>query len=724
MIRPISSFAALALTGILFTMPVGAQAPAAAPVTAPAGAATLPNSPSPQSGSSPDQASAGVTTIRTFSNLVVIDVVVSDSKGNPVHGLKQEDFTLTESGKEQAIRSFDEHVTLPASETAKIAPAGPQHPGIFTNKEIAPANGPVNVLLLDYLNTPLTAQPYARKQLMDFLDKTPPGTRIAIFGLNSNLVMLQGFTSDPATLKAALAAKKGAAQASDILNDPFNGGPQTNTALSDNFSSNALDADQQLANVLRFQAIQTAFEQDLRTKITLQAFDQLARYLVGIPGRKNLIWFSGSFPLSIEPDTNLQDPFDSVVRNDDEVRKTDNLLTRAQIAVYPVDARGVFNNPANSVANAPGDASPVITSTGVQTGDQAQQNASAQMDFLQQTAQEHETMMAMAEDTGGHAYINTNNLTQSVLQAISNGSNYYTLTYSPSNRQWDGRFRAIKVKVEQPGVKLAYRNGYYGDDPNDRNKTIAGSAATSMSHPTTMNTAMMHGGPDMTEIPMKVRIRPSAMPPEDQLVQGNHANPDPKVGVSGPYKYYGVDLVPDPKSVSCPAADNGNLHCAIDVATYVYNREGVLLVATNASTRATLSPANYAEMLHTGMAFHQEISVPVKGQYYLRTAVHDVTSDRVGAVEVPVASVAHLAPLDELPPAPAGAAGTAPAGSGLSLDSLMPGLNGSGATPAAAVPAATAPATTPAIAPAAVPATSTAPATPASAPELPATTPR
>ena len=97
-------------------------------------------------------------------------------------------------------------------------------------------------------------------------------------------------------------------------------------------------------------------------------------------------------------------------------------------------------------------------------------------------------MYAMAEDTGGQAFVNTNDLTQAVSKAISNGSNYYTLTYSPSNMDWDARFRAIKVKVDQPGVKLTYRNGYFAVDPNDRNKLNAQGAATSLVQPTTMAT--------------------------------------------------------------------------------------------------------------------------------------------------------------------------------------------------------------------------------------------
>ncbi len=608
-----------------------------------------------------------ITTLRVRTNLVVIDVVVTDSKGNPVKGLTKEDFTLTESGRPQVIKRFEEHTAFAASETSKVAPMPKLPPGLFTNQTPVPAAGPVNVLLLDYLNTPLNAQPYARQQLIDFLNKVPPGTRIAVFGLNHGLFMLQGFTSDPEVLKKALASKKGAAQASAILTNPEQGGPQGNTVLSDTFSSNALDADQQFANVQRFQAQETAFEQQIRTQVTLGAFELLSRYLVGIPGRKNLIWFSGSFPLSIEPNTDLQDAFDSVVRNDDEVRKTDNLLTRAQIAVYPVDARGVFSDPANSAVNGFAGAGPQNVGGSIVAGETGSAGAASQMEFLQQTAQEHETMQAMAEDTGGKAFINTNNLTQAVQQAVANGSYYYTLTYTPSNLQWDGRFRAIKVKVTQPGVKLAYRNGYYADDPNDQNRNIAGrtAATTASAAPSPMATAMMRGAPDPTEILLRVRVRPASTPPQDQPVQGNVVNPDPKVGASGPYKSYGVDIVPDRREISCAQLADGTRRCQVEIASYVYDRDGQLIVKTQRSTSARLSPTNYQEMLVKGMAFHVEVSVPVRGEYFLRTGVRDLTSGRIGAVEVPLAAVAHLQPLDALPPsAPvaAPASGVSPAG--------------------------------------------------------------
>jgi VWFA-related protein len=690
MFRTVSSGMRVALVGfagICFAVLLHGQTPASGvpPVAPTAAAAAATDAPS-------QGASVGITTFHAHSNLVVIDVVVSDSKGNPVRGLKAEDFTLMENNKQQTIKNFEEHTTPSAAEMAKLAPAPKLPVGLFTNQARVPESGPVNVLLLDYLNTPLTSQPYAREQLTKYINKAPAGTRIAIFALSTNLVMLQGFSSDPEVLKAALNSKKGAPQASAILTDPVNGGVQGNTDLQSLFVSDAVDAYQQLANIERAQALETSFEQDLRTKITLGAFDTLARYLVGIPGRKNVIWYSGSFPLSIEPQVGLQDAFDSVVRNDDEIRKTDNMLTRAQIAVYPVDARGLFNNSSNSAVNAGSAGMPTLGSNGnVNPASQSSSDATSQMAFMQQTAQEHETMLAMAEDTGGHAFINTNDLMSAVSQAISNGSNYYTVTYTPSNPQWDGRFRAIKMKVTQPGVKLAYRDGYYADDPNDKNRNVAGIAATAMSHPTAMVTAMMRGAPSPTEILFKVRIRPAAGPPEDTPVKDNAINPDPKVHVTGPYKQYGVDLVPDKSAITCPLGANGNRRCALEVSTFVYDKDGTLLVATTARRAAVLTASAYANVQVHGMAFHQQISVPVKGQYYLRTGIHDLNTDKVGAVEVPVASIAHLQPLQAPPPDPAATAAPAQA---FPVMPASPVPAAAPATPAAATPAPAAPAAT------------------------------
>ena len=255
-------------------------------------------------------------------------------------------------------------------------------------------------------------------------------------------------------------------------------------------------------------------------------------------------------------------------------------------------------------------------------------------------------MLAMAEDTGGQAFVNTNGLTGAVQKAIENGSNYYTLMYAPTNTEWDSRFRAIKVKVNQPGVKLNYRNGYYAVDPNDHNKVYAQQTAAIQTQPTTMATTMMHGGPSPTEILFKVRIRPAEAAPSDTVPPTNQVNP--KLDIKGPYQRYAVDLVPSARAVTCRPGSDGNRHCALEMWTFVYNSNGDKLITASNRLHNLLTPADYQLLLSGGMAFHQQISVPMKGQYYIRTAIHDMVSDRVGAVEVPVATVAKLDPLKEV----------------------------------------------------------------------------
>ncbi len=136
-----------------------------------------------------------------------MDVVASDSQQNPVHQLTAADFTVLEDGKPQTVKSFEEHAT---GTPAPLPPPPKLDPGIFTNYSVAPANGALNILLLDKLNTPMDAQSVVRDQVLKYLKEVPPGTRIAIFSLTTNLSLLQGFTTNPEVLRALVEGKRGA----------------------------------------------------------------------------------------------------------------------------------------------------------------------------------------------------------------------------------------------------------------------------------------------------------------------------------------------------------------------------------------------------------------------------------------------------------------------------------------------------------------------------------
>ena len=248
------------------------------------------------------------------------------------------------------------------------------------------------------------------------------------------------------------------------------------------------------------------------------------------------IWFSGSFPISILPNPDLSNPFAVVADSEDEFRETVDLLARSQVAVYPIDARGLTNSPVL-------DASTSRNYTGKTGNARMMQD---QTKFFSDTASEHATMQSMADATGGRAFVNTNDLTKAVASAIDDGSNFYTLTYTPTNSERNGEFRKIKVQLARQGLTLFYRRGYYADDPNKIKNPAkpADAAVTTASGPTahdTMRIAMTRGAPTPSEILIKVGVVPMnpLTKPEDKPAEGNV----PAAKTHGPYNADTVSIM-------------------------------------------------------------------------------------------------------------------------------------------------------------------------------------
>jgi VWFA-related protein len=163
--------------------------------------ALTPLAASAQATSSPSPATPA-STIHASARLVVVDVTVTDGHGNPVKGLKPSDFHLLEDKKPQKVRSFEEHAGVSERSAGSSTPA--MQPGVFTNT-VAATDSPVNILLLDMLNTPTQSQAFVHDQLVKYLNAAKPGTRIAVFALTDRLIMLQGLTTDLTALRVAVA---------------------------------------------------------------------------------------------------------------------------------------------------------------------------------------------------------------------------------------------------------------------------------------------------------------------------------------------------------------------------------------------------------------------------------------------------------------------------------------------------------------------------------------
>ncbi len=522
-------------------------------------------------------------------------------------------------------------------------------PGTFTDYTPVAPGSTLNILLLDALNTPVNDPNFMRNQLQKYVNHASPGTRIAIFGLANRLILLQGFTSNPDTLKNILNHKLIPRSASLLHNPAHSDVDQENPSNVVNAPSMA----QLAANLQQFEAQTGAMETQLRVPFTLDAFNTLGHYLSAFPGCKNLIWFSGTFPINLLPAPAPKNLTAAAQLDQKELRETINLLSKARVAVYPVDARTVISQPGQDVASpAYGHAGkPVKLSEDLKKVDTSE-------------AAEHTAMDALAAETGGRVFHNTSNLADAVAKAIDAGANDYSLIYSPTNHKEDGAYREIRVDLTGdeagPAMQLAYRRGYYADGaappPQDakaaaKSATKAAAKTATKSEPSTdvqdtasayEAAAMSRGAPTPQNLLFKVRVLPVSTDSESSVAANNTL--DPSVSPKGPFRRYDVDYVALPGELTLSLQPDGNRTGQVEFLTYVFDVYGRLLNATGKTFIIKLTPANYDRFLHSAMECHMEISVPNSKETFLRIGMRDVPTDKFGVVEVPTADVSHLAP--------------------------------------------------------------------------------
>src|SRR5580693_7522121 len=270
------------------------------------------------------------STIKSEVRLVLVDVVITQGKGEPVVGLRREDFQVSEDGRPQTISFFEEHTGGGISPVA----LPPEPPDVYTNYPTIKTTDSINVLLLDSLNTQATDQVYVRPHMVKFLQAAlaaPTGARLAIFTLGSKLRMVRGFTADSAELLASLTEPGTEAKFEPQMASP-------GRKYGEQLACDRIRSPAGQAACRDFMAEERAERAGDRVGMTLQAFQALARYLSQFPGRKNVMWISGSFPLSFFPETN---PRGGNGKYQSEIRQTADLLTADQVAVYPISATGL-----------------------------------------------------------------------------------------------------------------------------------------------------------------------------------------------------------------------------------------------------------------------------------------------------------------------------------------------------------------------------------------------
>lgn len=571
---------------------------------------------------------------KSHVRMVLVDVVVTDSKHEPVIGLTKDKFQVLEDGKPQFLASFEEHAGIPDVPALSRMAHLPQN--VFSNVPLAKAGETANILLLDSLNTGIEDQSYVHAQMIRYIKDIRPGTKMGIFTLSDRLRFVQGFTEDPALLMAAVNGRNGAGspersvllQTSSEENAKQQGVGQIQAMASETGDPAMRAAADALSRFLKENA---ASQTSARVNLTLEAINQLVMYLQAIPGRKNVIWFTGSFPLN----TLSNDP-DMLRDYGPQVAKTANLLAAARIAIYPLGVGAMGLTP-NSLydAGTPSPAGGVAAATAVQTMTQAQVQSYDQDST--ERAQNSASLEELANNTGGQFFLNTNGFNDVLDHVLKTGTHYYTLTYSPTNQNMDGQVRHIQIKLSDGKYLLAYRRGYYAT--NDFMGPVSATKTTQNRDP--LRPLMEHGTPDSTEILYMMKVVP--LPRPAGTLELGSASGSKRAGdndkLKGAVTRYRVTFTVLPDRLALETSADGTHHGNVEVSLLAYDRDGTPVNWIVRLLQLAVPRERYEQAEVNGVGFNLEIDVPQSG-LYLRSGIYDWGSNRAGTLEIPIAAVA------------------------------------------------------------------------------------
>ena len=547
-------------------------------------------------------------TIRTNSRLVVVDVVVTDKKGQPISGLKADDFVLEEGGKKQKISIF-----VPPGVANAAATAPP--PGVLSNRaENVSGGGVPTVLILDALNSPFVNQAYARSQMLLYAaEQSQGGHTMAILALTDRLHVLQQFTSDPQALITAIKNFKPQEQA--LRPDATRAESTVPTDVGSHGGAVAASIALAQAEVASFSGLQVAFDQERRTLITIEAMRTLSRMLGGLQGRKNVVWLTAVLPFDLIPENrNVTDaelmaelPGEGRQRSaaingggsiqaeqrtlhNQDIREAETQLASANIAIYPVDLHGLVGGAEN-----------LSTASFAHNGDEhgaGMANAALAQSSVLTNSQG--TMREIAAETGGKAYINQNEVKLGVSMAVADEKASYSLGYYPDNKKWDGKYRSIKIKLVQGDAEIRHRKGYFAIEPGpskDHNFEQDVAAALMVNAPAT-----------------QISFRAQAKPTDPGKIR--------------------VIFLVDAQTLT--AEDSGGSK-KMNVAFYagLYDAKGKSLGIHSMKVDRAFDGPTYQQIVEKGMLVPLDMDVPA-GATELRLAVLDNKTGLIGTVTGPI----------------------------------------------------------------------------------------
>jgi VWFA-related protein len=513
--------------------------------------------------------------IAVSTRLVQIGVIVRDKNG-PVANLTKDDFVLLDRGKPQKISVF----SAESSESAPL-PARPLPQNTFSDLPQYGAATPrsVTIVLLDNLNTlsgnghegyedgPEWMEDLAlangKAHLIEFIRNLDPKDRVAVYGLSETLHVLCDFTSDRDRLLAILKNYDTTSKTNREAAEPGNfHTPVPGKEFNDDMDAQALEF--------------AAATNERRATQTMAALQSIASHVANIPGRKNLVWLTANLPFSGA----------ALAR----------ILVPAQIAAYPVDARGLLPRAV------PTSGSDVVASGSELSGVLGLDKSPAQTEQPIGL----DTMEKIAENTGGRAFANTNDLTGAIRKAVEDSAVTYTLGFYIDAHSADGKFHELKIQAKRDGLTLHYPKEYFAaeDTPSTKDQNWK-SVVTSVQSP----------------------LESSVIPLQAQVDRVNQPLPN-SLKLSCSIDIHTLRLV-----------QTGDLRKGA-VSVYVVQQDGAgkMLSQWGKTYTLQLTEKQYAALLNSGMPFTQDVQ-PKPTATTLRVLVQDPATTQIGSLIIPLSQI-------------------------------------------------------------------------------------
>src|SRR5499427_10250431 len=392
--------------------------------------------------------SQGQFTLKTSTEVVLVNVTVRDKTDNFIKDLKQQDFSILEDGKKQEIVSIDventDTVVTAESPTTQVlgnltpnpTPAAPATAKPNPANESELKDRRLIVLFFDLSSMQPEEIERAAKSALDYTaERMAPADLVSVVTLSNTLKVDLDFTADKEALQAVMAGF------SSGVGEGFANGatPDPNADATDNSDASAgFTPDETEYNI---------FNTDRR----LQALVNLANDLSIVPQRKSVIYFSGGMERT-------------GIENQTQLRLAINAASRANLSFYPVDVRGLEAMvPGGTAFGGGGGRGGGGGARGGGGGNSVYSGRGVLSQYDSNFASQ-ETLVTLANDTGGRAFLDSNDFAPAFTKVHEDTSFYYLLGYISSNAQRDGRYRRITVRVNRTDLKDAkveFRKGYY-----------------------------------------------------------------------------------------------------------------------------------------------------------------------------------------------------------------------------------------------------------------------